>query len=100
MSIVDPERVKHYNLNPQGYVQMTTMTVSAGLSSIPASAKRALLTAEVAPVRWRDDGTSPTATSGQLIAVGAPPFKYTGRLNAMQVIQASAGAVLNVSYYD
>ena len=52
----------------------------------------------VSVLEWRDDGTAPTATVGMLLPAGAE-LRYTGALAALRLIQASAGATVNVSYY-
>ena len=41
-----------------------------------------------------------TASSGNLIVTGQLPFLYEGNLSAFQVINATAGTIVNVSYYD
>jgi hypothetical protein len=88
-----------------GYQQITvntakTLTVPTnapdGLNARPVFA---LIVAEVAGVRWRDDGTAPTASVGMPLAVGVP-LQYDGDLTKIQFIQQSAGAIINVSYYS
>lgn len=89
-----------------GYQQITSLSASTGLT-VPArtpdglSAKPvlALIVAEGAPVRWRDDGTAPSASVGMPIAVGVP-FQYDGDLTKVRFIQQSASAILNISYYS
>lgn len=85
-----------YIAQPAGYQQITP-TVSTGLT-VPAAAKFAILVAEVQGIRIRDDGTAPTTSVGWLLPVGVP-FTYTGNLNAVLVINAVAGGLLNVLYY-
>ena len=53
---------------------------------------------ETQNVRWRDDGTAPTASVGMPLAAGET-LNYDGDLNRIRFIQQSSGAVLNVSYY-
>lgn len=84
-------------LTALGYQQITSLSASTALT-VPGSASVALIQAEGADVRWRDDGTAPTASVGMLLPAGAE-LRYTGALAALRLIQASAGAVLNVSYY-
>jgi hypothetical protein len=83
---------------PLGYQQLTSMS-SAKQLTVPGGANAALLVAEAQAVRWRDDGTAPIATVGMLLPVGIDGFFYTGNLGAIQFIAATAGAILNVSYY-
>jgi hypothetical protein len=49
-------------------------------------------------VRWRDDGTDPTAAVGMPIYVGTS-FLYDGDLTRIKFINMVAGGKVNVSYY-
>jgi hypothetical protein len=49
-------------------------------------------------VRWRDDGTAPTASIGMPLAIGVS-LSYDGDLKAIRFIEVLASANLNVSYY-
>jgi hypothetical protein len=88
-----------------GYQQISTVSSSVGLT-VPVVTPEglngkpvfALVIAEGAPVRWRDDGTAPTATVGMPLPVGVP-LQYDGDLNKIRFIEQSASAKLNVSYY-
>jgi hypothetical protein len=91
--------------NCLGYQQITSLSASTGLT-VPTLAPDgsfqkptfALIIAEGAPVRWRDDGTAPTASVGMPLAVGVP-LQYDGDLNKIKFIEQSASAKLNISYY-
>jgi hypothetical protein len=85
--------------NPLGYQQYTSLASATPLTGIPARATLAQICAEAQPVRWRDDGVAPTATVGMLIAVGSC-INYTGKLTSIQFIQATAGGILNISFYQ
>jgi hypothetical protein len=88
-----------------GYQQITVLTASTplgvpvrdinGLSSTPTVA---IIVPEGQGVRWRDDGTAPTATVGMPLAAGAV-LEYDGDLTRIRFIQQAATATLNVSYY-
>lgn len=80
-----------------GYQQITSLSAATGLT-IPAGALVALIQAETQNVRWRDDGTNPTASVGMIIGAGST-LPYTGDLTAIKIIQTTASATLNVSYY-
>lgn len=88
-----------------GYEQITDLS-SAETLTVPTRDQQgnkqqptlAYIVAEVQDVRWRDDGTAPTATIGMPLAAGVP-FPYDGDLTKIQFIEQTAGAVLNVSYY-
>ena len=67
--------------------------------TVPAGATRAVVTVEAQTVRWRDDGTAPTASSGSLLAVGSVTVFYGASMKAVEFIQTTASATIDVSYY-
>ena len=89
-----------------GYQQITSLSSAASLT-VPtttplgtvASPRIALLQCESQAVRWRDDGTSPTASVGMILNVGDQPYPYDGDLKKIKFIETAASAKLNVSYY-
>ncbi len=85
---------------PTGYQQIVAATLaSAQALTIPAGgAEFALIQAELDAVRWRDDGTNPTASIGMLIPAGQT-ISYTGDLTTFKAIRVGATSILNVSYY-
>ena len=88
---------------PLGYAQApvpASAQTFAGLSiAIPADAIIALISAEGAGVRYRDDGVAPTATVGMPLAAGQE-FQYgVTDFTQIQFIQQAVGAVLNVAFY-
>jgi hypothetical protein len=91
---------------PLGYAQYTSLgsviSLSAAPSSgvaLPAGSIAALIQVSGAGIRYRDDGTAPTAALGMPIGPGASPLLYVGTLSAIQFIQTAAGAVLDILYY-
>ena len=80
-----------------GYQQITSLSASTALT-VPVGATMALITPETQAIRWRDDGTAPTASVGMPIAVGAY-FTYDGDLKSIRFIEQTASAKINVSYY-
>ena len=85
------------NLRPLGYQQITSLGSAVGLT-VPSGATVALIEPETQSVRWRDDGTNPTASVGMMLAADDYIF-YTGYLENIKFIQVTASAKLNVSYY-
>lgn len=84
-----------------GYQQITGMAASTGLT-VPSDQNRgiptlAVIQAEAQAVRWRDDGVAPTSTVGMVLAAGAS-MEYDGTLGGIRFIEATAGAILNVTY--
>jgi hypothetical protein len=80
-----------------GYQQITSLSASTALT-VPSGATLALIVPETQNVRWRDDGTAPTASIGMPIFVGAS-LSYDGDLKNIRFIEQAASATLNVSYY-
>lgn len=92
--------MKDYNLipnTPKGFQQITTVSSSTALT-VPDDTEFAFIQCTGQPVRWRDDGTAPTATIGMTLAVG-DTLLYTGNLHQLRFIETAASAVLNISYY-
>ncbi len=67
-----------------------------GLNAKPTFA---IIVAEGAAVRWRDDNTAPTTTVGMPLAIGVP-LQYDGDLNKIKFIQQAATGIINISYYS
>lgn len=85
---------------PCGYQQITVLSAATNLV-VPACGNgptMAVITAEAQDVRYRDDGVAPTGTVGQPLAQGQP-LVYEGTLSAIQFIEQTSGAKLNVSFY-
>lgn len=89
-----------------GYQQITGLSVAKGLTvptidpntGLTVKANFALITPDTNGVRWRDDGTNPTASIGMPLAAGVT-LQYDGDLSKIKFIESTASAVLNVSYY-
>ena len=77
----------------------TTETSETVTAYLPVTVHVAIIKCTGQTVMWRDDGSAPTSTIGMPMLIGDPPFEYWGTLTAIQFIQASATAVLDVSYY-
>lgn len=90
-------------LTPLGFQTISAATLAAATSlTVPSGANVAVIsvTGAGAGVSWRDDGTAPTASVGQIIlATASVPFEYYSNLSAIQFILSAASPVLNVSYY-
>lgn len=89
-----------------GYQQLDSLSSATGLlvpsrdptSGMTTKANFALIVAEAQDVRWRDDGTAPTATIGMLLKTGVI-FQYDGDLSKIKFIETAGSAKVNVSYY-
>lgn len=90
-----------------GYQQITSLATSQALT-LPARApdgttckpNAVLIGCTGQNVRWRDDGTAPTATVGNLLVASQQPFYYDGNLAALRFIETAASGVLNIAYYE
>jgi hypothetical protein len=83
-----------------GAVASTALTIPqvdpvTGLKAMPV---QAVIICDTQGIRWRDDGTAPTASVGMPIAVGTV-FVYDGDLTKLRIIQQAATATINVAYY-
>jgi hypothetical protein len=85
-----------------GVYVTSAATTSSGASltsgGIPRGATSVLMNPESQIVRFRDDGGTPTASVGQPIAATGTMF-YTGTLSALNFIEATAGAKLNLTFF-
>lgn len=81
-----------------GYEQIVGAAAATALT-IPAGTAYAEVSVAGQAVRWRADGTNPTAAIGMPIAVGAKEVFAIGNLPALRFIQQSATATLDVTYY-
>lgn len=79
--------------------------VTDGDPTLPGKAKRAYITCETQPVRWRDDGDAPTATEGHVLAkddsISFLSANYRQLLEKIQFIATAAGdGALKITYFD
>lgn len=92
-------------LQANGYIQTTELDTAVCAdgtedgANIPDGSNMILLQAEDQDIRWRDDGTDPTATVGNLIAAGAIIEYNAMPLKNLKIIAATAGAILNANFY-
>lgn len=91
-------KVARANIRPSLHYQNTTLSTAQSLANIPSYCVGAYIQAESQTVRWRDDGTAPTASVGNIIGVGDSIW-YDGDLTAIKFIETTASAKLNISYY-
>jgi hypothetical protein len=89
-----------------GYQQISSLSSASGLTvpsidpstGLTVKANFALITPEAQGVRWRDDGTAPTASVGMPLAAGVT-LQYDGDLSKIKFIEQTGSAKLNISYY-
>ncbi len=87
---------------PLGFQFINTLSASIGLE-VPDGATHAVIQVETQSVRWRDDGTPPTAAVGMPLSVDSlgfgQRFTYFGDLSAIRFIEQAGGAKLTIAYY-
>jgi len=86
-------------LRPLGYEQMSVPVGSATMfPTVPDGASVVLVKVETAAVRYRDDGTDPTATVGMPLLPGET-LVYDAVMSDIRFSGQAAGAVANVAFY-
>jgi hypothetical protein len=84
-----------------GYQQLTVTTVQSLTIPVKCGSNPSLVVikAEAQAVRYRDDGTAPTATVGMPVAVTDTPISYEGTISALQFISQTGSGVVNAIFY-
>jgi hypothetical protein len=92
-----------YAGQPLGVQVGLSVSGTAIAPTVPAGAQFALISVETEAVRYRDDGTPPTASNGVLIPVttATEPWVYyaTAGFANLEFIATSGTAILNIAYY-
>lgn len=84
---------------PRGPGQQLSVTTSASSTlTVPGGAYIAHIQAYDGNIRYRDDGTSPTTTTGMCIFAGGDKW-YIGDLDAIELISETGTVEVNVLYY-
>ena len=81
--------------SPLGVIQATGLSPSAALSPIPAGATSMVVCVETQGVRWRDDGTAPTASVGMPIAAGQCAAFHEPNLSLIKFIYQVSGEIID-----
>lgn len=82
-----------------GYTQITNVSAAVGVGTIPAGSERVILQAETQNVRYRDDGTDPTSSTGFLLVTNTIYEFNIAQIARMKFIEATASAKLNIGFY-
>ena len=90
-----PVAVLAYSGTPLGFSQITPTT--AVTLSAPATSRYCYVMTETNSVRWRDDGTNPTASVGFLLPVNTQ--MVVTNLSVFKIIQTAVSATVDVSCY-
>lgn len=85
--------------NDAGYEQITGLSAAKGFTTIPAGTVSVMVIPEAQAVRWRCDGTDPTAAVGMPLAVGQVLTLTAMQLARARFFEQAASAKLNVQYF-
>jgi hypothetical protein len=87
--------------SPLGYQQINSGIVTATALTVPSGTTGAMFRCEGtgAAVRWRSDGTAPTASAGNLMLATDEPIYLQINTRVLQFIAAAGTPTLDVSYY-
>lgn len=88
------------NFESAGAAQFGLTVATATQLTVPAGTKVAMIQVEpnTSPVRYRDDGTNPTASVGMYLSPGAT-FAFSGDFAKLSFTAVSGSPTLNVLYY-
>jgi len=93
-------------LNSIGHQQLTVSSSAVGLTKPTGlRPRRALINVQTNAIRWRADGTDPSATVGNPLAAGErldwtdPMGDYSHLIDNIKFIRQSADATLDVEYF-
>lgn len=81
-----------------GYQQITSLSSAVGLT-VPSGTRWAKIQAETQNVRWRADGTNPTASVGFPLNKDTPWDCFLPDLTKLKFIEQTASAKLNITYF-
>lgn len=83
-----------------GYQQLT-VDGTARSFTLPAgrTVRLAVAVVETNPIRYRDDGTAPTASVGTPVDPKNTIYICSGSVASFQAIRTGSSAVLNIHYY-
>lgn len=85
------------SLTSTGYQQLTSVSTATGFTP-PALTNICFIQTETVSVRFRTDGTAPTASVGQLLAVGSL-LQETASLSTIKFIPTSGSTIIDVDCY-
>lgn len=87
------------DLSPLGYRQIALPANEAvHVNGIPSGSVLALVRAEAAGFRYRDDGVDPTPAVGMPVQAGES-MVYDAQMTDIRVCAQSSGAIVNISFY-
>ena len=94
-------QIRDSQLKPLGYLQLTNVAASTQLTAdqVPDGTRAMLFQAETQPIRYVDDSSTPTATTGMIVPVNSTVW-YTGwNMTLVKFIETAASAKVNILFY-
>jgi len=91
-------RIADDNITPIASAEIITDLDPAVGLTVPAGANQALIQCTGQAVRYFDDGTTPTASTGIQLAIGEKLW-YTGDLSAITFFEEGTASILTILYY-
>lgn len=88
----------YFQRNAAGTVAAFNLTIPVAPALAQTPVTYAIIQAEAQGLRWRDDGVDPTTTVGMIIP-GGGELRYDGDLTKIRLINLTAGAICNASFY-
>lgn len=86
--------------DPAGYEQQAVSTVAA-ITSIPSVANKAFVQPDNGDIRWRDDGTAPTATVGNYLPqLSTLTIESVKSLANFQMVAVTGTVNVNINFYQ
>ena len=88
------------SLNPLGYQQLAVSNTAVGVT-LPAkgTVRVAIIQVEANPIRFRDDGTDPTASVGTLINPNVTIVVCGSAIGRFRAIRSGSDASLSIGFY-
>ena len=85
-------------------VSSTVVGLSSASPALPDACNRAFITCEDDAVRWRGDGTDPTASVGHVLAksdsIAFTNVNYRQFLKKIRFLRVTTDAKLRITYFD
>lgn len=97
---VQVTQIASETLTALGYQQISAATLAAATAlTVPGGTHTAFIQCETLDVRWRDDGTNPTASIGMILQAGQT-LVYSVTAFPIKFIRTGGTSILNVTYYS
>lgn len=86
-------------IEPLGYQQLTVSSTAVAFTLPAGPVRMAVVMVEDNPVRFRDDGTNPSASVGTLVQPNVAILVCGAAMNKFRAIRQGSDAKLSVHFY-